>query len=349
MSGSGSVHARAPMRISFGGGGTELSPYVEEHGGFVVSATLGIYAQCSLSPRDDSDLNVSLYSQETGESMLWPFDAPESELESVPNSLRLPAACLLFLQQQGFRLTQPLRLISGSEAPRGSGLGASSVLTVAILKALDEHLKLRWSPSELAHCAYLVERKLLRLYGGLQDQYSAAYGGVNSISFHPQGAVSVEPLRLSPAEIDHLESSLILLYTGQSRESAHIVEKQRQALNNNERVLNSFHELKAIASDVRIALQSGDMRELGKLLHESWILKSGTAEGISNDLIDTLYQRALDLGCYGGKISGAGGGGFLLLVVPSESRIGIGLQLQNPGNVLFPVRFDSRGARAWSP
>ena len=335
------------MRISFGGGGSELSPYVETFGGAVLSASIGIYAHATISVTENLK-GVSVISQELGTSYKT-LEILTEELASVPKEFRLALACIRHIfQVHEIEPIQGLEITTGSEAPVGSGLGSSSVLTVAILQALTDLLDISWTQTRLAREAHHVERTLLGLSGGLQDHYAAAFGGINFIEFTKQKEGLVNPVRLDRSVINALESSLILFYTGTSRDSSQIIESQNRSLANNP-VENTkiFDEMKKLASLMRSSLEKGDIENLGNLLHSSWMLKKSTDAKISNRSIDQTYEEALALGAYGGKISGAGGGGFMMILVPPRLKIRIANELKDGDSIVFPTNLVKRGAESW--
>lgn len=340
------IHSRAPMRISFGGGGTELSPYVETYGGCVLSSAIGIYAHVKLS-FDVNTSGVFLKSQETGETII--IDNLENlDLSQCPTSLKLAAACLKYFSNQlGFKIPDGLVLVTGSEAPIGSGLGASSVLTVSIVNALQSLFSIHMHKNQIAEIAHTIERDILGLSGGLQDHYPAVYGGVNFIEFSKEKKASIQPLDLTNSEVSFLESSLLLVYCGKSRDSAKIIEAQTEAVSKkNSTTVDYFHEIKQIAHNMRVSLSKLDLPELGKLLDLSWELKKSTNSEISNSLIDSLYDTVKNEGAYGGKVSGAGGGGFLMFIVPPEKKIQISLKIGGKDSIVFPSNLVSYGAQA---
>lgn len=341
------VNSRAPMRISFGGGGSELSPYVDNFGGAVLSASIGIYAHVTIRKESNSS-GVSFTSQELGTS-LKSIDFENTELISVPDEFRLSFACMKqALLLRGLKQIDGLHIITGSEAPVGSGLGSSSVLTVAILKALDNLLEMNWTQTQLAREAHTVERVSLGLAGGLQDHYAAAFGGVNFIEFTKEKEGLVNPINLDRSTVNALESSLILLYTGTSRNSSQIIEAQNASLIKNPEENNKiFHDLKENAVLMKKSIENGNIEQLGKLLHNSWILKKSSSSKITNQKIDETYETALQLGAYGGKISGAGGGGFMMLLVPPNLKITIAKALKVEEAIVFPTNLVKMGAESW--
>ena len=342
------VRARAPMRLSFGGGGTEIPPYVDNFGGITLSTTIGIYARTSI--RQTEQPGLEFISQDNNvNQILGVTDLQQIDFSGIHQSIKLAVACLKYLSTNyEIKIPNNLEINTSSDAPQGSGLGASSVLTVSILKALDEFFNLGWTKTELAHRAYFVEREILGLSGGKQDHFAASFGGCNYITYHSSGTVSVENLDLDLPTLRELESSLISVYTGTSRESAHIIQNQQAAMKDNSKnTVETLGEMAAIAKKMRLSLINQDIAELGALLHTSWELKKSTSELISNPKIDEMYVRSRDLGAYGGKIAGAGGGGFLILLAPVERRSTIIRNLLAEDSVLVPLSLTKLGAEAW--
>lgn len=333
------------MRISFGGGGTELSPYVETYGGCVLSAALGVYAHVNLSINHNKK-GFLVISQET-EDELHISDIENLVLNQCPESLRLASACLQYFSKQlDLKLPDGLVLVTGSEAPIGSGLGASSVLTVAIVNALQTMFELHMQKNRIAETAHKIEREILGLSGGLQDHYPAIYGGVNFIEFSKEKKATIQPLELSNAQISLLESSLLLVYSGQSRESASIIEKQTSAVRvENSNTIEYFHNIKSLADRMRIAILNSDISGLGCLLDESWKQKKLTNANVTNEAIESIYELVMRNGAFGGKVSGAGGGGFLMFVVPPEKKVKISKILGGEESVVFPSNLVSYGSQ----
>ncbi len=342
------VRARAPMRLSFGGGGTEIPPYVDVFGGLTLSTTIGIYARTSI--RQTGQSGIKFISQDNDVSQIVQVsDLKSDDFSGIHQSLKLAVACLKYIAtKHEISIPNNLEINTSSDAPQGSGLGASSVLTVSILKALDEFFGLGWTKTELAHRAYFVEREFLGLSGGKQDHFAASFGGCNYITYHTNGTVSVENMDLELPLIRELESSLISVYTGTSRDSAHIIEKQQAAMRSeSKKTVETLGEMAAIAKKMRLSLIAQNIPDLGSLLHSAWELKKSTSGLISNAKIDEMYMRSRDLGAYGGKIAGAGGGGFLILLAPVELRSTIIRNLLAEDNVLVPVTLTKQGAEAW--
>lgn len=342
------VRSRAPMRISFGGGGSEISPHVDRFGGATTSITVAIYARCTVELTDRNGIEfISQDTQVTHTFEKGVFDT--GQLPTCQDSLRLSVACFSFLKSvHKIEIFEGMKITTSSDAPIGSGLGASSVLTIAILKALDEFFNLNLTKFALAEIAFEIERKVLRLSGGKQDHFASAFGGCNYIKYEKNGHTSVETIKLSEKMIHELESSLVLVYTGTSRDSAQIIEDQQKAMKNeNEKTHLPYLEMAEMANLMRISLLKGDVRDLGSLLHKSWQLKKKTSNLISNPKIEEMYEIALACGAYGGKIAGAGGGGYLVLLLPPEIRTTTLRKLQIDLAVHVPVIMTSIGAESW--
>jgi D-glycero-alpha-D-manno-heptose-7-phosphate kinase len=336
------------MRLSFGGGGTEIPPFVEIYGGATLSTTISVYARTYIEAQESKSIEIISADMSTMTKFtLKDFLNPDFSI--IDTDLRIPFACLWYLfDREKIEISTGLLIKTSSDAPKGSGLGASSVLTVSILSALDEFFGLHWSKTKLAEVAFYIERKALNLSGGMQDHFAAAFGGCNFIEYHTNGKVSVEPLNLGDYFKRELESSLIGIYTGTSRESAHIIEHQQTAMANEDKItVFTLNQMKDLAFEMRRSFRKKDIVTLGEQLHDSWTLKKSTSELVTNLEIDDLYENALKLGAYGGKIAGAGGGGYLILLVPPENRGQIVSQLVKDDLVALPITLSNTGAEAW--
>src|SRR3989304_3702108 len=275
--------SKAPLRISFAGGGTDVSPYMEERGGIVLNATIDKYAYASLRLRPDKDITVRsldydiVASYHVDDEMKY-----DGELDLVKAVLRN--------LNNGNR--QGLEFFLHTDAPPGSGLGSSSTMVVALIGVLKHWHGLPLTHYEIADLAYGIERKDLGIQGGKQDQYSAVFGGFNFMEFS-RPAVIVNPLRIDPETINELEYNLLLCYTGKRRLSANIIQSQVEAYENKDRdVLGAMDELKALSIEMKNALLQGRLDDFGRLLHEAWGHKKRMAKQISNPEIDTRYETA---------------------------------------------------------
>ena len=326
--------ARAPVRISLAGGGTDLPAYYERFGGLVVSVAINKYFYVFLTPSAGDDVHIS--SSDFSAFSRW---SPEEE-PAWDGLLRLPHAVLRELGQQG-----GFSIFLASEIPPGTGLGSSSTVAVALIKAISTYVGQRLSPAEVAERAARIEIKKLGSPIGKQDQYAAAFGGLNTLTFEPD-RVCVEPLSLSLDVLLELESRLLLFYTGASRSANTILREQQQATASEEgNVLDALHEIKALAAETKAVLERGDLARLGEILHESWQAKRQLARSVTNEHIDDIYDHARRHGATGGKIAGAGGGGFLLLYCERRFQPAVRCALRARGLHAMDFGFDSGGAK----
>jgi D-glycero-alpha-D-manno-heptose-7-phosphate kinase len=326
--------ARAPMRISFAGGGTDLESYYGEFGGLVISAAIDKYFYVFVTVNKRRNIQImssdlrTFFRQDAGEEMLWDGD------------LALPRAVL-----SHFNIREGLSMFLASQVPPGTGLGSSSTVAVAVIKAIGSLQDLALSKHSIAELACLIEIEKLGMPIGKQDQFASAFGGVNAITFERDG-VEVRPLRLSPAVLEGLEQGILLFYTGMAREAAKVLAEQNQAtLRRTPSVLEPLHTIKATAAEVKRCLESGDLRQFGELLHESWEQKKRLAAGISNAWIDECYETARCHGALGGKIAGAGGGGFLMLYCTPVKAASVTAALERLGLKRMDFAIDFDGAK----
>jgi D-glycero-alpha-D-manno-heptose-7-phosphate kinase len=328
---------RSPVRISFGGGGTDLPAYYEQFGGAVLSASINKYFYTILGKRTDG--RVQVISSDLRVFETWQ-DISKKNLEG--SALEIPLAVL-----KEVNCDVAVDLFLASEIPPGTGLGSSASVCVNILKTLTTYIQRPLSKYELAEKAFHVARNVLGKQVGKQDEYAAAFGGVNFISFHADGSTLVEPIDLNPAVLTELQRNLMLFFTGSAHHSWSILKEQESsARNQTGGALEALHEVKALGIRMREALQQGDLRELGTLLHEGWQAKRRISTKISTPHIDELYTLAREHGALGGKITGAGGGGFLLLFCEPElqSDVREAMRLHDIQEMTFG--FDMQGAQA---
>jgi D-glycero-alpha-D-manno-heptose-7-phosphate kinase len=317
--------ARAPLRLSFCGGGTDVSPYPEEHGGMVLSATINQYAYASLRPRRDSRLTIASLDYD----VVAKYDHPKRV--RLDGSLDLIKAVV-----HAFGVRRGADLWVHSDAPPGSGLGSSSTMVVALVGVLAEWLQRPLSNYEVAEMAYRIEREDLGLAGGRQDQYASAFGGFN-------------PLRVRPEILNELEYRLLLCYMGQTRQSGHIIERQVASYRSGrDKTVQALHRLKAETLDMKKAFLLGDIDGMGELLHQAWEQKKRLDEGISNDRVDMLYHLARKEGAIGGKMPGAGGGGYFLLLTRFDRKHRVAAVLEKHGGQVVPFHFERGGLLTWS-
>jgi len=334
--------ARAPLRISLCGGGTDVSPYADERGGMVLNATVDKYAYATL--RVTQDHAITIHSLDYHTIAKFDLDQPlvyDGKLDLVKAAIRRLNGPFLQHYAEGFEL------YLHSDAPPGSGLGSSSAVVVAITGVFCQHMRMILTNYEIASLAYQIERVDLGIKGGHQDQYAAAFGGFNLMEFH-RDSVVVTPLRIHPDILNELQYGLMLFYTGGTRLSARIIDAQAEGyVKRRAEVVDALDELKRLTTELKNALLQGRLEDLGGLLHEAWINKKRTAPTITNPHIDAMYDEARRLGALGGKISGAGGGGYMFLYCPFQTRPAIAEHLEAMGATPVDFTFEPEGLQTW--
>lgn len=326
--------ARAPVRVSFFGGGTDLPAYYTRHGGAVLSTTIDKYVYVILNVSEKNALQITssdyrtFYRHVAGEPLWWDGD------------LSLPRAVL-----QHFGVEHGVAMFLASEIPPGTGLGSSSSVTVALVKAISTACGFRLAKEEMAQLACQIEIEKLDKPIGVQDQYATAFGGLNWMTFDSTG-VRVEPLHVSPEVLTQLESNLLLMFTGSTRDSAGILSQQRtSSLNQDPVVLDALQAVSDLAMQARGHLLRGELDRFGSLLDRAWQHKKRFATGVTNERIDCCYDLARRNGALGGKISGAGGGGFLMLYCDDGARTRVEAALTDEGMRSMDYAFERDGAR----
>ena len=326
--------ARAPVRISFGGGGTDLEAYYSRFGGIVVSATIDHYAYTILSAGNRDSLEIAwadystFYRQPICEDLIWDGD------------LALPKAIV-----HHFGLKDGLNAFLASQIPPGTGLGSSASVAVSMIKALSTWHDLHLSPGEVAELACHIEIEKMGMPVGKQDQYAASFGGLNLIVFTKE-RVTVEPLRLSGATLETLQKRLMLFFLGGTRKSSSILKYQKRATEkDDERTVYTLHAIKDLGLAAKDALEKGVLKDFGELLDLSWQNKRTLAPNITNSFIDDCYIAAKAAGAGGGKLTGAGGGGFLMLYCQEDYQDALTETLEGMGLRRMDFSFDFEGAR----
>lgn len=325
---------RSPLRISLAGGGTDLPAYYREYGGAVINTAIDRYFYVFLRTLKSKGLEIasadfSTFFRHNGDNPLnWDGD------------LELPRAIF-----HHFGISRGIRLFIASEIPSGTGLGSSSTVAVGLIKALSTACGLNWTPHEIAELACFVEIQKLGSPIGKQDQYAAAFGSLNLIEFEAN-RTQVTPLNISPQNQQMLAKSLLLFYTGHSRNANEILIKQSEASRlRKSGTTEALHCVKEMVPFVKNALEAGDIREFGRFLHMNWVEKQRFASGVTNPFINDCYAAAQRAGAYGGKIAGAGGGGFLMICCNQPDCDRITAALEEKGLVRVGFNFDELGAR----
>lgn len=335
------IRSKAPLRLSFCGGGTDVLPYAAECGGLVLNATIDRYAYATIVCNDQSELVV----RSLDYNLTQAFDLEEPAVYDGQLDLVKAAVRWLNAQTNGGHIGFELNL--HTDAPPGSGLGSSSAVVVAMLHAFSTWRRIPLTGYELAHLAYLLEREELQISGGMQDQYAAAFGGFNFMEFDGADVV-VNPLRVASETVNELEYSLVLCYTGGTRLSAGIIETQVENYSSgDEHVLDAMENLKELTVALKNALVLGRLNEFGALLGEAWHNKKQMAQQVTTPRIDEIYEEAMRAGALGGKVTGAGGGGYMYFFCPGETRHKVSGRLEELGLQATRVTFEPQGVQAW--
>jgi D-glycero-alpha-D-manno-heptose-7-phosphate kinase len=337
------IRSKAPLRLGLAGGGTDVAPYSEIFGGSILNATISMYAYATIVPRNDGKIILNSIDKkeryEFGNTIELTTDGNLDLIKGIYNRVVRDFT----KKPLSFELTTYV------DAPPGSGLGTSSTLVVAILGAFAEWLGLPLGDYDLAHLAYEIERVDLKMAGGKQDQYSATFGGVNFMEFSNKDKVIVNPLRIKEKYLDELAHNLILYHTETSRISSSIIEQQsRNVTNKNEKTIEAMHKLKEQAIMMKEAILKGQLDKIGELLDFGWKFKKNMATGITNPFIDEIYEAAIKFGASGGKVSGAGGGGFMFFYCPGNTRSNVVEGLNKFGGQTKRYEFTAKGLTTWS-
>jgi D-glycero-alpha-D-manno-heptose-7-phosphate kinase len=337
------VRARAPLRLGLAGGGTDVSPYCDIHGGYVLNATIDRYAYAVIRTLDEPILKFIATDQQT------------EQVSAITDSLALDGKLSLHKAVYKHMVHHynegnpiPMELSTFCDAPAGSGLGSSSTLVVVMIRAFAELLNLPLDDYTIALLAYRLERVDCGLQGGRQDQYSATFGGFNFMEFYAQERAVINPLRVKNWIICELEASLLLFFTGVSRESAKIIAAQSANVNSGSiDALEAMHGIKSEALVMKECLLRGDFGGLVDSMQTGWKNKKRSAKTVSNAHIDAIYDAAMSSGALAGKVSGAGGGGFMLFFVPTERRMEVIRTLSKFEGQVSNCHFTKHGTQAW--
>lgn len=336
------IRSKAPLRLGLAGGGSDVSPYSDIYGGLILNATINLYAYCTIE-ETESDL-ITIDSIDSGCSESYPLS---SSLEINGKAILIKGVYNRIVKEfniipRGFKIT------TYNDAPAGSGLGTSSTMVVCILKAFVEWLSLPLGDYEIARLAYEVERIDLGLSGGKQDQYAAAFGGFNYMEFLQNDIVIVNPLKIKRWIVDELEASMLLYFTGASRESAKIIDEQKKNTSEgNDDAIKAMHQIKQSAIDMKLAVLKGDIDGFADIIRTGWENKKKMASHITNPKIQEAMDVALASGAKAGKVSGAGGGGFIMFVVEPTRKKEVEKALSRLDGFVMPFQFTEGGAHGW--
>ena len=338
------IRSKAPLRLGLAGGGTDVSPYSDLYGGAILNATISLYAYTTIEPLEGNRIV---------------FSSPDAGLEEEYEASEMLDTSGYFVLAKGVYnrvvkdfIHKPLsfKITSHVDSPAGGGLGTSSTLVVSILGAFSEWLKLPWGEYDLARLAYEIERVDLGMAGGKQDQYAATFGGFNYMQFLQDDKVIVNPLRIRQRYQDELAHNLLLYYTETSHVSAEIIQGQIDNVKaNNSKSIEAMHHLKKQAVWMKESLLRGDVDAIGEILNFGWEHKKNTASGITNPLLDNIYRTAIRAGATGGKVSGAGGGGYMFFYCPGTSRYAVEKALcEKFSGQAKRYEFTQEGLKTWT-
>lgn len=336
------IRSKAPLRLGLAGGGSDVSPYSDIYGGLILNATINLYAYSIIEETNDGMITINSFDAHLRESYpvvsQFDIDGKASLIKGVYNRIVRDFE----INPSSFKIT------TYNDAPAGSGLGTSSTMVVCIIKAFVEWKNLPLGDYEIARLAYEIERKDLGLSGGKQDQYAAAFGGFNYMEFLPNDMVIVNPLKVKRWILDELEASMLLYFTGASRSSAAIIDEQKKntSQGNNDAIL-AMHKIKQSAIDMKLAVLKGDVDRFADILRESWENKKKMASHINNPMIQEAMDKAIASGAKAGKVSGAGGGGFIMFVVEPTRKKEVETALKSLGGFVMPFQFTEGGAHGW--
>jgi D-glycero-alpha-D-manno-heptose-7-phosphate kinase len=299
------IIVRSPLRISLGGGGTDLPSYSNEHDGFLIAAAINKYVYVTVNRPFQKGIFLKYSSIENVQ-----------QINQISHHIIREALSSLNLK------TPQIEISSIADIASGTGLGSSGSFTTALLKALHLHYRKTLHPEELAKLACQIEIEYLKEPIGKQDQYIAAFGGITEFNFHKDGTVSSSPLDLSIQTVHDLEDNLVLFFTGISRSASSILRDQMdKSRANDSLMIQNLHFTKDLGFRIKEALLKGDTYKFGELMHEHWEHKKSRSNGMSNEFIDNAYNKALECGAVGGKLVGAGGGGFLMFYATDKERL----------------------------
>lgn len=337
------VRAKAPLRVSFGGGGTDVAPFPEQEGGAVLSATIAKYAYGSLKPRADGRISIR------SEDLAMSLEFGVADDVHLDGQLDLVKAAVCQLADMAGGESAGYDLMLHSSVPPGSGLGSSSTVMVTLVGLLRERYGLHMDSYAIAQLAHDIEREDLGIRGGKQDHYAAAFGGFNYIEFFGDHVV-VNPLRIQESTVHELEHNLLLCFTGRTRASSGVISDQTERLTQRQsETVDGLRAQKALATDLKRALLQNRLRDFGALLGEAWEQKKRMSPMISTDYIDEAYALALEHGALGGKVTGAGGGGFMLIYCDFDRKQRVAEALTRIGIEVEEVVFAAAGLSSWTP
>lgn len=334
------IRSKAPLRLGLAGGGTDLDAYCNKHGGFILNATISLYVHCTIEERNDG--RIIFESSDIGQTL----ELESKEHLELNGEMDLYKGIYNRIVKDYTQKPLSFNLFTYSDVPSGSGLGGSSTLVVAVIKAFVEWLNLPLGEYDIARLAFDIEREDIGIVGGAQDQYAATFGGFNFMEFYDEKRVIVNPLRIKNWIIDELEASIILYFTNITRQASQI-EQEKKNLLDDINSLEAMHEVKEDAVEMKEAILKGDMKKFASILGKSWESKKRVSKTISNDEIDKIYDLAMRHDAYSGKVSGAGGGGFMFFMIEPTKKLKLVRELNKQQGEVINFEFVKDGSRGW--
>lgn len=332
---------KSPLRLGLAGGGTDINTYCDKHGGYVLNTTISLYVHCTIEVIDNNKIIFNALDMDEF------IELKSCDSLELDNNMDLYKGVYNRLIKD-FNL-EPLsfKLTTYSDVPSGSGLGGSSTLVVAVLHAFVEWLNLPLGEYDIAKLAYEIEREDIGIVGGFQDQYSSTFGGFNFMEFYENKKAIINPLRIKGWILDELEDSLVLYFTNIQREASQI-EKEKKSLLDNKSSLEAMHEVKEDSLFMKEALLKGEISKFADILGKSWKAKKRVSSSISNSEIDRIYDLAINHGAYSGKVSGAGGGGFMFFMIEPTKKLHLVNELNKQQGMVVNFEFTKYGTKTWS-
>ena len=334
------IRSKAPLRLGLAGGGTDLNTYCDKFDGYVLNSTISLYVHCTIEERNDGKI---VFESMDHDDILQVESQKYLELDG---HMDLYKGIYNRIVKDYTHTPLSFSISTYSDVPSGSGLGGSSTLVVAVLKAFVEWLNLPLGEHDIARLAFNIEREDIGIVGGAQDQYAATFGGFNFMELYSEKRVIVNPLRVKNWIIDELEASIVLYFTNIRRQASQIEQEKRKLLDNKSS-LDAMHEVKEDAILMKEALLKGDIKKFASVLGKSWEAKKRVSSSISNSEIDRVYDLAMDNGAFSGKVSGAGGGGFMFFMVEPTKKIQLIKELNKQQGEVINYEFVKDGTKGW--
>jgi len=334
------IRSKAPLRLGLTGGGTDLDTYCNKFGGYVLNSTISLYVHCTIEERDDERIVFESTDYNTF------LEVESQEYLELDDHMDLYKGIYNRVVKDYIHKPLSFSISTYSDVPSGSGLGGSSTLVVAVLKAFVEWLNLPLGEYDIARLAFDIEREDVGIVGGAQDQYAATFGGFNFMEFYDNKRVIVNPLRVKNWIIDELEASTILYFTNITRQASQI-EQEKKRLLDDKKSLDAMHEVKEDATLMKEALLKGEIQNFASILGKSWESKKRVSNSISNCEIDRVYNVAMENGAYSGKVSGAGGGGFMFFIVEPTKKLQLIKELNKQQGEVINFQFVKDGTKGW--